>query len=114
MEGAVLEVDVAEPVGVDRWVDEGTPHLLIVPASAWVSPDAAVALAPALAEAGVGAAVGTTVVHGVIDLLGSEGFLLDVDARTDLALRLDAKRAAPPLDGPILIDKQALRRASEG
>ncbi|MFN3217059.1 MAG: hypothetical protein ACE367_11240 [Acidimicrobiales bacterium] len=83
--------------------------LLVVPANAWVSPDAAVMLAGALGEDGVAAATGTTAVHGVIDLLGSEGYLFDIDAHTDLALRLDAVRSAPPLDGPVLFSKDALR-----
>lgn len=83
--------------------------LLVVPANAWVSPDAAVMLAGALVEDGVAAATGTTAVHGVIDLLGSEGYLFDIDGHTDLALRLDAVRSAPPLDGPVLLSKDALR-----
>jgi hypothetical protein len=83
--------------------------LLVVPANAWVAPDAAVMLATALSEDGIAAATGTTAVHGVIDLLGSEGYLFDVDVQTDLALRLDSARSAPPLDGPVLFSKDALR-----
>lgn len=84
--------------------------LLVVPAGVWVAPDAGVLLAGAFGEGGIAAATGITEVHGVIDLLGSEGYLFDVDANRDLALRLDAVRSAPPLDGPVLFSKDALGR----
>ncbi len=102
-----LRADQLEGFGIET--TRRADLLLVVPANAWVSPDAAVALAPALAEPGVAAATGTTSVHGVIDLLGSKGYLLEVDAHRDLALRLDAARSAPPLDGPVLFRKDALR-----
>lgn len=102
----VVDPTIAPQLGVEP--GRTARALILVPGSAWVSPDVAVMAAGAITSEDVGATRLSNTTHGLVWLVGTRGYEPPIFDDDRLAARLDSAGVGGIANGPVVFDKRAL------